>query len=73
MPHWRRSRRSPPGEQSFEAAPYKIEVTGPDADLADAALALRHAQEQIALANQYPGRTPRAAPRAEVIALRRRR
>jgi hypothetical protein len=32
---------------------------------------LRHAQQQITIAGQYPGRSLPAAPRAEIIELRR--
>jgi hypothetical protein len=73
MSRWHKERHPPPGEQSFEAEAYKIKVIEPGADLADAAQQLRHAQEQIAIAEQYPGRSLPAAPRAEVIELRPRR
>jgi hypothetical protein len=49
-------RRAHWSEQSFATEPYKAEIVEPAPDLADEAQQLRHAREQIALGNQYPGR-----------------
>jgi hypothetical protein len=73
MPHWRGPQRPQQNEQTFETEPCKTEIISPSPGKADAAQQLRHAREQIALAGQYPGRAPRAAPRAEVIELHPRR
>ncbi len=49
-------RRLHQGEQSFATEPYKTEVVDPTSGISDVAEQLRHAQEQIALTRQYPGR-----------------
>jgi hypothetical protein len=55
-PRWHQVRGTEPNVQTFEHTACKVEVIDPAPDLADAAQQLRHAQEQIALAGQYPGR-----------------
>jgi len=45
-----------PGEQTFEAAPYDIEVVQNTIDMAEAEEQLAHARQQIALTKSYPGR-----------------
>jgi hypothetical protein len=55
---WHRVRGTAPNEQTYESEPYRTEIVQPDADVA-ADRQLKHAQEQLALSKQYPGRTPR--------------
>jgi hypothetical protein len=45
-----------PSEQTFEAAPYDIEVVQNTLDMAEAEKQLDHARQQIELAKKYPGR-----------------
>jgi hypothetical protein len=44
-----------PHEQTFEAAPYGMEVVRNTIDMAEAEKQLAHARQQIALAKKYPG------------------
>jgi hypothetical protein len=68
MPRWHKVQHPPPGEQSFETDAYKTEIIEPDVDAAETAAQLRHARDQIAIAEQYPGRQ-RSQPRDNVTEL----
>jgi hypothetical protein len=62
---WKRVRDTPPGVQTFECDPYGTDVVPPDVNVPGTD---RHAQEQIAIAGQYPGRE-RSLPSANIIEL----
>jgi hypothetical protein len=55
---WFKTRDTPPNETSFECRAYPVEIVSPEPDMSEAADQLRHAQEQLAISRQYPGRTP---------------
>ena len=50
--------RDTPTVTTFECKAYDAEVVSPAPDMSEAADQLRHANEQLALSRQYPGRTP---------------
>ena len=59
---WRRERPNSHTE-TFASREYNLEIVRPaDVDWAEAERQLRHAREQQALANAYPGRSPRRSP-----------
>jgi hypothetical protein len=64
---WHRVRGTPPNEQTWASEPYDVAVVPVDTNVAGDAQ-LKHAQEQIAIAGQYPGRS-RGLPSAKVIEL----
>jgi hypothetical protein len=47
-----------PSEQSFECRAYDAEIVSPALDTSEAQAQLQHAQQQLELSEQYPGRTP---------------
>jgi hypothetical protein len=47
-----------PSEQSFECKAYDTEVVSPAPDASEAQAQLRHANQQLAIVSQYPGRGP---------------
>ena len=63
---WRRVRGTPPNVQTWESAPYDTEVIQADVT-GDAQL--KHAREQLDLANRYPGRERSLPSGAKVIEL----
>ena len=52
---WHRVRGTPPGVQTWESDPDDTEVVQADPNAAGAEQ-LKHAQEQITIGSQYPGR-----------------
>jgi hypothetical protein len=62
---WSRVRNTLPGVQTWETAPYDADVVPADVNVPNTD---RHAQEQIAIAGQYPGRQ-RGFPSAKIIEL----
>jgi hypothetical protein len=55
--------RNTPTVTTFECRPYDAEVVHPDPDMSEAAAQLQHAQQQLELSKQYPGRTPHISSR----------
>ena len=64
---WKRVKGGPPNEQTWASDDYDTEVVPADANVAGDAQ-LKHAQQQIAIASQYPGRQ-RSIPTAQIIEL----
>jgi hypothetical protein len=64
---WTRERGTPPNVQTWTCGAYDEEVVAADPNLS-ASADVQHAQDQLALAKQYPGRE-RSLPSAKVIAL----
>ena len=62
---WRRVRGTPPGVQTWESEPYDTSIEAADPNLL-APADFQHAQDQLTIANQYPGRQ-RSQPSAKVI------
>ena len=62
---WTRERGTPPSVQTWTCGAYDEEVVTADPNLQTPA-DLQHAQDQLTLAKQYPGRT-RSLPSARVI------
>jgi hypothetical protein len=56
--------RDKSGEQSYECRAYDVEIVAPEPDMSEAANQLRHANEQLAISRQYPGRDQPTLPRA---------
>jgi hypothetical protein len=54
---WTRSSNAP-NETTFECRAYDAEVIAPDPDTSEVQQQMEHAQQQLALSRQYPGRTP---------------
>ena len=63
---WRLVRGTPPGVQTWESTPCDTEVVQADVAGDDQ---MKHAKQQLALANKYPGRERSFPSRAKVIAL----
>jgi hypothetical protein len=55
MSHWRH-RPSKPNEQVYETPPYTTEIIEVEFDTTEAKRQLAHANQQLALTRQYPGR-----------------
>jgi hypothetical protein len=64
---WTR-RRPKPNVQMYETAPYETQVIDVQFDTAEAERQLQHANQQLELQSQYPGRQ-RQRKRANVITL----
>ena len=62
---WTRERGTPPGVQTWESEPYSEEVVAADPNLQTPS-DLPHAQDQLIIGKQYPGRE-RSQPSAKVI------
>ena len=55
--------RDTPAEQTYEAKPYHSEIMSDTPDMTPAADQFRHAQQQLQLQRQYPGRDrPKPSP-----------
>jgi hypothetical protein len=64
-------RRTHPSVQTFDCAPCEAEVIGAPIDAAQAEEQLRHANQQLELQSQYPGRNRERGPN-KVFALQTR-
>jgi hypothetical protein len=53
---WHRVRGTPPNVQTWESEPYSEEVVAADPNLSPPSADLKHAQDQIIIGQQYPGR-----------------
>jgi hypothetical protein len=62
---WTRERGTPPNVQTWICGAYDEEVVAADVNLS-ASADLPHAQDQLIIGQQYPGRT-RSQPSAKVI------
>jgi hypothetical protein len=45
-------------ETTFECRPYSTEIVSDATDMSEVQAQLRHANQQLEIANSYPGRTP---------------
>jgi hypothetical protein len=53
---WIKAQDNKPNEETFELPPYDVEVRQPIIDQKEEERQLKHAEEQLALTRQYPGR-----------------
>jgi hypothetical protein len=60
---WFKTRDTPPNETSFECRAYPVEIIAPDLDTSEVQQQMEHAQQQLAISRQYPGRTPHISRR----------
>jgi hypothetical protein len=60
---WTKSSNAP-NETTFECKAYDAEVIAPELDTSEVQQQMKHAQEQLALSRQYPGRDHPTLPRA---------
>jgi hypothetical protein len=54
---WNKTRDTPT-VTTVECRPYDTEVVSPELDTSEVQQQMRHAEQQLAISRQYPGRTP---------------